>query len=83
MTSPPENITVECPQCKKSYQDWWRPSINRSLDIGFDDEYVDQASSATCNHCGHKIYLNSLVVQLDGTWVLSTDEIDDDDDIED
>ena len=73
MTSPPEQITVECPGCGKSYQDWWRPSINLALE-DFDEEYLDRASSAVCDHCDLKIYLNTLVVREDGTWVLDTSD---------
>jgi hypothetical protein len=69
MTSPAETITVTCPGCRKSYEDWWRPSINLSLGEKFDDEYLDRASSATCKYCGLKVYLKNLIVQEDGTWV--------------
>jgi len=36
MTSPPEEISVKCPGCGKLYQDWRRPSINRTLGEKFD-----------------------------------------------
>ena len=72
MTSPPEQITVECPGCGQSYRDWWRPSINLALD-DFDEEYLDQASSATCDHCGMKVCLDTLIVRVeDGTWAISS-----------
>jgi hypothetical protein len=74
MTSPPEQITVVCPCCNKAYKDWWRPSINLSLGEEFDEEYLNEASSATCDHCGLKIYLNNLIVQADGTWVIRMSE---------
>ena len=50
MTSPPEEITVECPKCGHIYQDWFRGSVNLDLD-DFDEEYLDQCSSATCPEC--------------------------------
>ncbi len=49
MTSPPREIEVECPQCGQVYVDWYRPSINLTLD-DFDEEYLEGAttSPATC-----------------------------------
>ena len=41
-----------------------------SLGEEFDEEYMEQASSATCKHCGLKVYLKNLIVQEDGTWVI-------------
>ena len=41
MTSPIEDITVECPKCWHLYQDWFRGSVNLDLD-DFDEEYLDQ-----------------------------------------
>jgi predicted RNA-binding Zn-ribbon protein involved in translation (DUF1610 family) len=69
MTSPPEPITVKCPQCGKVYEDWYRPSVNLMLD-DFDEEYLEQCSSATCPACGHKIKISMLVVDKEGTFVL-------------
>ena len=53
MTSPPEQIEVECPKCRQVYSDWYRPSINLTLD-DFDDEYLEAASTSTCPECGHE-----------------------------
>ena len=64
MTSPPEEITVECPKCGHVYQDWFRGSVNLDLD-DFDEEYLDQCSSATCPECQHKVTLDVLVVEGD------------------
>lgn len=61
MTMPPEDVTVVCPKCGLKYQDWWRPSVNLDLD-DFDEEYLDQCSSAVCPRCGTKVYFDSLVV---------------------
>ncbi|HUT09378.1 MAG TPA: hypothetical protein VMY42_02690 [Thermoguttaceae bacterium] len=41
MTSPPEQIDVECPKCGQVYSDWYRPSINLTLD-DLDDEYLER-----------------------------------------
>jgi len=67
MTSPPREITVICPECRTEYRDWIRPSINLSLDE-FDDDYLDQATSATCPKCKHKVSLEVLIVREDGVW---------------
>ena len=58
MTSPIEDITVECPKCGHLYQDWFRGSVNLDLD-DFDEEYLDQCSSATCPEVtrGHTLSL--------------------------
>jgi hypothetical protein len=66
MTSPPQRITVECPACASQYGDWWRPSMNLDLE-DFDDDYLEEASTATCPGCGHRVALGSLVVE-DGVW---------------
>ena len=64
MTSPPEQITVECPECGHVYEDWQRASINLDLDPALaDPEYLDEASSATCPECGHKVDLGTLTVE--------------------
>ena len=34
MTSPPEQITVECPACGERYPDWFRASLNFRLSRG-------------------------------------------------
>ena len=72
LTSPAEQITVQCPDCGELYRDWWRASINLSLGEEFDDEYLEQASTATCPRCGLKAHLDALIVQEDDTWVLQT-----------
>ena len=71
MTSPPRKIRVRCPECETRYEDWYRPSINLALD-DFDEEYLRQATTATCPECGHMVDPGSLVVRADGTWELPT-----------
>ena len=68
MTSPPEEITVECPKCGHHYEDWIRGSVNLDLDP-FDSDYLESCSTATCPKCQHKVNLDVLVVE-DGvfTW---------------
>jgi DNA-directed RNA polymerase subunit RPC12/RpoP len=70
MTTPPEQVTIKCPECGGIYQDWIRRSVNLSLD-DFDDEYLDQCSSAVCPACKHKVYFENLVVK-DGVFYFST-----------
>ena len=65
MTSPPEKITVYCSSCGKDYEDWYRASINLELD-DFDDEYLEEATSSKCKHCGHVVKHDSLIVGEDG-----------------
>lgn len=67
MTSPPEQIRVRCPGCGTVFEDWWRPSINLRLDR-FDQEYMRQATTATCPECGTVTDLGVLVVREDGVW---------------
>ena len=73
MTSPPERITVACPKCGTRYDDWWRPSINLTLEE-FSDEYLDEASSSTCPTCGHKVQHDALTVSTDGMFELDAAE---------
>jgi hypothetical protein len=64
MTSPVEEIRVECARCGVHFDDWRRPSVNLALD-DFDDDYLRQASTATCPECGHVHELSTLVVDGD------------------
>ena len=72
MTSPIEEITVECPKCGRSYEDWYRASVNLDLDP-LDDEYLESCSTAKCPHCQHKVDLSLLVVE-DGVFTLRSAE---------
>jgi hypothetical protein len=67
MTSPPEQIEVQCPSCRAIYVDWWRPSINLTLD-DFDEEYIQEATTAVCPRCGLRVSLGALIVREDGIW---------------
>lgn len=69
MTSPPSPIRVECPKCRTVYDDWYRPSVNATLDpeMAADREYLREASTATCPGCGHVVEIGTLIVDLDGT----------------
>ena len=69
MTSPPCQITIRCPSCALSFEDWWRPSINLQLD-DFDQEYIKSATIKTCPGCGARILLETLIVDEEGIWHL-------------
>jgi hypothetical protein len=73
MTMPIETIRVRCPHCQKVYKDWYRDSINLDID-NFDDDYIDQCSSATCPKCGHKVYFDNLVVK-NGVFIFKVNEL--------
>jgi hypothetical protein len=74
MTSPPQEITVKCPKCGKVYEDWYRASVNLMLD-DFDDDYLDECSSATCPDCGYKIEFDILIVDKEGTFIVPGEEM--------
>lgn len=67
MSSPIEEIRVQCPACAVEYSDWWRPSVNVGLE-GWDPRdpevvaYLRACSTATCPSCGVVVELNTLVV---------------------
>ena len=67
MTSPPKQITVQCPECSQVYRDWHRASINLTMD-DFDDDYIRQCSTSTCPHCGYTVEHDVLIVNPDGVW---------------
>ena len=70
MTSPPEEIQVRCPECGHLYEDWCRASMKSGLE-GLDDEYLEEASTATCPKCGYKVDLGILIVSEDRMWQIS------------
>ena len=53
VTSLPRSITVKCPNCGTRYEDWHRASMNLDLD-DFDEEYLREASTATCPSCARR-----------------------------
>jgi endogenous inhibitor of DNA gyrase (YacG/DUF329 family) len=67
MTSPVEQVKVECPKCGRSYTTDYRASMNLGLD-DFDEKYVREMSTGTCPSCGHEVELGALVVEPDGVW---------------
>jgi hypothetical protein len=67
MTSPIEEIQIECPKCRALFKSYYRASMNLSMD-SFDQNYIEEMSTATCPQCRHRMALNSLIVNGDGTW---------------
>ena len=67
MTMPPEIIHVKCPKCEHVYEDWYRGSINLTMDH-FDEEYIEEATTAKCPNCGLKVSLGAVIVREDGVW---------------
>jgi hypothetical protein len=41
MTSPPIRVEVTCPDCGTTFTDYYRPSINLSLDPDWTEEALD------------------------------------------
>jgi len=70
VTSPPEQIEVECPGCGRVYKDWYRASVNLTLE-GWDaddpevKQYLRECSTATCPRCSNVVELDTLVVDGD------------------
>jgi hypothetical protein len=64
MTSPPEVVTVRCPSCGTTFQDWYRASLNAELDPGMaaDDEYVRAAGTATCPRCEMSFEITPVLI---------------------
>ncbi len=65
MSTPPEEIVVECPKCKHRFETWYRASMNLALD-DFDEDYIREATVKTCPKCKKVIKLHSLIVEEDG-----------------
>ena len=74
MTSPPQEITVKCPKCRKVYADWYRASVNLTPD-DVDDDYPDECSSSTCPDCGYKLESDNLIVDKEGTFIVPGKEM--------
>lgn len=73
MTSPVQQITVQCPGCGSRYQTQYRVSINRTLDPQMDDAYVREMTTGTCPECRTVVELGGLIVEADGSWTLPPD----------
>lgn len=70
VTSPVEQIQIECPGCGRVYDDWFRRSVNLGIE-GWDEDdpsvqaYLRECSTATCPNCGLVVELDTLVVSGD------------------
>jgi hypothetical protein len=52
MTSPIRRVTVRCTACRRTFRDFYRPSINLGLGESWTDEDIEQAITVRCSHCG-------------------------------
>jgi len=59
MTTPPEQVTVQCPSCGVQFQAWHRATMEQDL-AGFDSGYVEDVSSPTCPACGTTTPIDTL-----------------------
>ncbi len=50
MSSPIEDIDVECPHCGRIYRDWDRASVDPKMAV--DVEYMRRVDTGVCPHCG-------------------------------
>ncbi len=62
MTSPRRKIRIKCPQCGKKYSDWYRSSINLTLE-DWAEEDLERATTSMCPHCSFKVCHDVLVVK--------------------
>ncbi len=67
MTSPVEEVEVECPSCGTVYKDWYRASLNLMLD-DFDEDYIREATTATRPSCSFTVDFGGLIVREDGVF---------------
>ncbi len=58
MSSPIEEINVECPDCRHIYRDWDRASVDPEM--ATDVEYMRQVTTATCPACGTVVNIDEL-----------------------
>jgi hypothetical protein len=71
MTSPPQPTRVKCPKCHQEYLSCHRPRRNLEALLQLDDssaEHIEQWSTVTCDHCGHKASLDVMVLSPDWVW---------------
>ena len=60
MTSPPEVVTVRCPSCGTTVQDWYRASVNAEL--AAEDEYVRAGGTTTCPRCEMSFEITPVLI---------------------
>mgnify|MGYP000874330788 CR=1 FL=1 len=72
MTSPPQLVTVICPECSTSYEATYRASINLDLER-WTERQLRNATTAKCPSCGHRVNFDTLVVE-NGTWTWPTSD---------
>lgn len=50
MTSPPVMAVIRCPVCFASFETYYRPSINLTIE-GWTDEQIEEEAARTCPVC--------------------------------
>lgn len=66
MTSPPQRITVACPECGIEYDDWMR-SVNLDFE-DFSEDYLRQCETATCPRCAHVVEIGGVLRVEGNVW---------------
>lgn len=69
MTSPAEQIEIDCPKCHTQFKTWHKASINLQLD-DFSKRDIQKMTTALCPECKQRISLDCLVVGRDGVWTI-------------
>lgn len=65
MTTPPEDIEVECSACGIRFITWHRPSVNLSLGENWTRKELDELRFVNCPRCNCRLEKDVLIVQMD------------------
>ena len=71
MTTPPEDIEVECSACGIRFVTWHRPSVNLSLGEKWTKKDLDKLRFVDCERCNFRFEKELMVVRMD----LEEDEV--------
>ena len=67
MTSPIENIEVECPACGERFVTWHRGSVNLSLGENWTKEELNEVRFAYCPKCNGRFEKAVLIAVFDSS----------------
>ena len=65
MTSPIENIEVECPACGEQFVTWHRGSVNLSLGEKWTKEELNEVRFAYCPKCNAHFEKDVFILQAE------------------
>ena len=65
MTSPVEDIEVECPACGKQFATWHRGSVNLSLGEKWTKKELNEVKFANCPRCNGRFEKDMLIVSIE------------------